>query len=121
MGNFHDLWESLNSFAQACIALCIAGLLIGMIALIWVSVLGPGFNQAEYNTFNNSPQHLGAVAQQFSRDCLQLAQATDPVTKKALKQDIYQAASTVDLSKVDMPTTTHTCVNHAMSDVTSGK
>jgi hypothetical protein len=119
MDTLREMWEELNDLAQVGIMLLVVGLLIGTIILAWVNVLGPAFNQAEYNTFNNSPQHLGAVAQQFSRDCLQLAQATDPTTKKALEQDIYQASSTVDLSKVEMPDTTRTCVNSAISDVTN--
>ena len=121
MESLRDMWNDLNELAQVGIILLVAGLLIGSIVLTWINVLGPAFNQAEYNNFNNSPQHLGAIAQQFSRDCLQIAQANDPTTKKALEQDIYQASSTVDLSKVEMPDTTRACVNSAIGDVTTNK
>jgi hypothetical protein len=121
MKSFQEMWEELNGYAQVAFMVLVAGLLIGAVILAWIDVLGPAFNQADYNNFNNSPQHLGAVAQQFSRDCLQIAQASDPTTKKAIEQDIYQAASTVDLSKVDMPDTTRACVSSAISDVTNNK
>jgi len=96
----------------------VACLLIGALVLAWVNILGPAFNQLDYNLFNNSAQHTNAVAQKFSDDCLQLAQAKDTTTKKAIEQDIYQVASTVDLTKIQMPDTTRSCVNQAIQDVT---
>jgi hypothetical protein len=96
----------------------IGGLLIGFLILGWIFILGPYFNQADYNNFNNSPQHLNAVAQKFSDDCLQLSETTDVTSRKAIEQDIYQVASTVDLSRVQMPDATRSCVNQAIKDVT---
>jgi len=96
----------------------IGGLVIGVIIVSWIYLLGPLFNQTDYNNFNSSPQHLQAVAQKFSDDCQQLATTTDPTSRKAIENDIYQVASTVDLSKVDMPDVTRTCVNKAIQDVT---
>lgn len=96
----------------------IGGLVIGSIILSWVYILGPLFNQADYNIFNTSPQHVGAVAQKFSDDCRQLAETSDPVARKAIEQDIYQVASTIDLAQVQMPDTTRSCVNKAIQDVT---
>ena len=96
----------------------VGGLLIGGILLAWILVLGPLFNQASYNNFNNSPQHLNAVAQKFSDDCLQLSEAKDAPAKKAIEQDIYSVASTVDLHFVQMPDTTRSCVTQAIYDVT---
>jgi hypothetical protein len=98
-------------------AILIGGLIIGAIFLVWINVLGPAFNQASYNNYNSSPQHVQAVAQKFSDDCLQLAQATDVTTKRAIEQDIYNVAATVDLRIVQMPDNTRTCVNSAIYDI----
>ena len=94
------------------------GLAVGTIVLGWVFILGPLFNQADYNNFSSSPQHVQAVAQKFSDDCLQLASTKDPTSRKAIENDIYNVASTVDLKTVQMPDTTRTCVNQAIYDVT---
>ncbi len=102
---------------KAWLLTLVVGLLIGFLLLIWVFVLGPLFNQVEYNNYNNSPQHLQAVAQKFSDDCLQISEAKDPVTVKAIEEDIYQVASTVDLKLVQMPDTVRSCVNQALKDV----
>ena len=88
----------------------------------WVYVFGPLFNRADYNNFNSSQQHLQAVAGRFSDDCQQIAESrSDVVTVRAIEQDIYQNAKGVDLNAVDMPDGVRSCVNKAMSDVTSGK
>lgn len=110
--------EEIDDVARVWIALFIGGLLIGALILGWVYILGPAFNQASYNNFNNSPQHLNAVAQKFSDDCLQLASTTDNTSRKAIEQDIYQVASTVDVNQVQMPDTTRACVTRAIQDVT---
>lgn len=109
---------TLSTAAKWIVAVFIGGLIIGGIILAWVNILGPAFNQADYNLYNNSSQHLQAVAQKFSDDCLQLAQAKDLTAKKAIEQDIYQVASTVDLNRVQMPASTRVCVNQAIYDVT---
>lgn len=99
----------------------IAGLVIGAIILGWFFILGPLFNRADYNTYNNSPQHINAIAQRFGNDCLQLAETSDPVARKAIEQDIYQASETVTVSQMDLPDGTRACVNKAIQDVTGGK
>lgn len=99
----------------------VIGLAIGVIVLGWVYLLGPLFNQADYQQFNTSSQHLQAVAQRFSDDCQQLATTTEPVAKKAIEQDIYQNAATIDLNQVQMPDTTRSCVNSAVYDATHQK
>lgn len=114
-----DIWEALEEWGQGIAVLFLGGLLIGGCILGWVYILGPAFNNAEYNNFNNSPQHINAVAQKASDDCEQLAGTTDKVVRKAIEEDIYQVVSTVDLSKVQMPDTTRKCVNSAISDVTN--
>src|SRR5579863_7143162 len=83
-----DIWEDLGVVAQWFIAIFAIGLIIGAIILAWTLLLGPAFNQADYSNFNSSPQHLQAVAQKFSDDCLQLSETSDPVAKKAIEQDI---------------------------------
>lgn len=108
----------MSDIAKWIAYIFIGGLIIGAIVLAWINVLGPAFNQADYNLYNNSSQHLQAVAQKFSDDCLQLSEATDPTAKKAIKQDIYSVASTVDLTRVQMPDTTRACVTQAIYDVT---
>lgn len=118
MGNDEDFdWEDFGKWA---IRLLIIGLVIGAIVLAWVMLLGPAFNQASYNNFNNSPQHINAIAQRFGNDCLQLAETSDPVTIKAIDQDIYQASETVDVNSMDMPSGTRACVNRAIQTVTGG-
>jgi hypothetical protein len=109
-----DILDALGAWLW----LLIGGLLLGVAVLVWIMVLGPLFNQADYNNFNNSPQHIQAVAQKFSDDCLQLAQTHDATARKAIENDIYSVAATVDLSKVQMPGTTRSCVEQAISDVT---
>ncbi|HYT33860.1 MAG TPA: hypothetical protein VEL69_02395 [Ktedonobacteraceae bacterium] len=103
---------------KAWLLTLVAGFLIGFLILLWMFVLGPLFNQVEYNNYNNSPQHIQAVAQKFSDDCLQISEAKDPVTVKAIEQDIYSVAATVDLNLVHMPDATRACVDKALKDVT---
>ena len=116
-----EFWEDLGAFAQGMVIVFIIGLVIGACVLGWVRILGPAFNTADYNNFNSSPQHLQAVSQKFSDDCLQLSETTDPVTKKAIEQDIYSMSSTVDLNTIVMPSGVRSCVNSAIAAVTSGK
>lgn len=100
-------------FVGGCaVLLCILG---------WVYIFGPLFNQADYNTYNNSPQHVNAIAQRFADDCQQLSETNDPTSRKAIEQDIYQMSSTVDITSMQMPDGVRSCVNRAISDVTSGK
>lgn len=94
----------------------VGGLIVGAIILTWLYVLGPLFNQADYSIFNSSPQHVNAVAQKFSDDCQQLALTSDPNAVKAIEQDIYQEASTIDLKSVQMSDKTRSCVNQAIQD-----
>jgi hypothetical protein len=95
------------------------GLALGLIIFVWVTLLGPLFNQADYNNFNTSPTHINAVAQKFSDDCLQLASTTDPQSRKAIENDIYSEAATVDMSKIVLTDNIRTCVNRAIRDVTN--
>lgn len=99
----------------------IVGGLILLLILGWMTILGPAFNHADYNNYNTSPQHVNAIAQRFADDCQQESETTDPVAKKAIEQDIYQMASTVDVQSMQMPTGVRSCVNKAINDVTSGK
>src|SRR6266704_4698108 len=80
----------------------VVGLVIGFVILGWIYLLGPLFNQANYNNYNSSPQHINAVVQKAADDCQQLAQTTDKTSRKAIEQDIYQLFSGIDLSKVQM-------------------
>lgn len=107
--------------ARILLVIFVVGLLIGAVILGWMFILGPLFNQADYTNYNNSSQHLQAVAQKASDDCLQLAQTTDQTSRKAIENDIYQVTSTVNLSEVQMPDSTRACVTHAIADVTGGK
>jgi hypothetical protein len=113
--------DELNDFAKLCVGIFVGGLFIGAIGLGWIFILEPAFNQATYNNFNDSPQHVQAVAQKFSDDCLQLSQTTDTVSRKAIEQDIYGEAATVHLNLVDMTDGTRSCVNQAIADVTKEK
>jgi len=108
------------AFGKLWLWLMIGGLAIGLLIAIWMFVLGPIFNQATYSNFNTSPEHLNAVAGRFSDDCQQLAETSDPTARKAIENDIYQTASTVNLSQVDMPDYVRSCVNQAIHDVTKG-
>ena|SRR5258707_13940344 len=110
--------EDISIIPRAIVAVFVGGLIIGGIVLAWIFILGPAFNQANYQQFNNSPQHLNAVAGKFSDDCQQLAEAKTSVAKKAIEQDIYLNASTVDLNEVQMPDVTRSCVNQAIYDAT---
>lgn len=109
--------ETTFDYGRLLVGVFVAGICIGAIVLGWMYLLGPLFNQASYQQFNNSPQHLQAVAQRFSDDCLQLAQTTDPVAKKAIQQDIYQNAASIDVNQVQMPDATRSCVQDALTAV----
>lgn len=93
----------------------------GVIILAVTGVFGSIGNEINNNLFNTSQEHTQAVAQRFSYDCLQLAQTSDPVAKKAIESDIYSMASTVDLKNIDMPDTTRACVNRAITDTLNNK
>lgn len=110
----------MSDLSKLLAGIFIAGLIIGGIILSWYAILGPAFNRADYNNFNTSPQHVQAVSQRFADDCQQLAETSDSVAKKAIEQDIYQLASTVDLSTIQMSDGVRTCVNRAISDVSGG-
>lgn len=103
------IWLFLSGCA---LCLCILG---------WVFIFGPLFNQADYNNFNSSQQHVNAIAQRFADDCQQLAETNDTTAKKAIEQDIYQMASTVDLKSMQMPDGVRSCVNTAVNNVMAGK
>jgi predicted negative regulator of RcsB-dependent stress response len=111
------LEEFWNEFGKGIVMVFIIGLAIGLCFLGWAYFLGPLSNNVQYNNFNSSPAHMNAVAQKFSDDCLQIATTTDSTAKKALEQDIYQEAATVDLTKIDIPDDVRSCVNTAISDV----
>lgn len=115
--DFDFNWDDFGKWA---LRIFIAGLVIGVILLGWFKILGPAFNQADYNNFNDSPQHINAIAQRFGNDCLQLAETADTTSRKAIEQDIYQASETVDVNSMDMPSGTRSCVNQAIKDVTGG-
>lgn len=110
----------MSDFGKLCAGIFIAGLIIGGIILGWITILGPAFNRADYNNFNTSPQHLQAISQRFADDCQQIAETSDPVAKKTIEQDIYQLASTVDLSHVQMPDGVRSCVTRSINDVSGG-
>ncbi len=109
---------TLSTAAKWIVVIFLGGLVIGGIILAWVNILGPAFNQASYNLYNDSPQHLQAVAQRFSDDCLQIAGTKDTTARKALEQDIYQVSATVHVDKVEMPDVTRACVTQAIYDAT---
>src|SRR6266702_8008879 len=104
--------------SKAWIAVFIGGLLISAMILGWIFMVGPALSRASSNPYNTSPQHLQAVAREFSDDCVLLSQTQELLVRKAIEQDIDSVASTVDLSKVEMPQPTRTCVNEAIFDVT---
>lgn len=108
---------TFNDVVKWCVIGFLILCLVTALILAWVNIFGPMFNQADYNNFNTSPTHLNAVAQKFSDDCVQLAQAKDSTTRKAIENDIYSVASTVVLNNVQMPDTTRSCVNSAIYDV----
>lgn len=92
-----------------------------LLLLAWITIFAPLFNQADYNNFNSSQQHLQAIAGKFADDCQQIAEShNDPIAIKAIEQDIYQTAKGVDLDSVDMPSGVRSCVNKAMNDVSGG-
>lgn len=108
-----DLSDWAKVFAVGCaLLICILG---------WIYIFGPLFNQADYNNYNNSPQHVNAIAQRFANDCMQIAETNDPAAKKAIEQDIYSQASTVDVKSMQMPDAVRACVDQAIQDVSSGK
>jgi len=113
--------DEVSALGRLWLWLCIGGLAIGLMIAVWAFILGPIFNQTDYNNFNSSPTHLNAVAGRFSDDCQQIAEATNATEKKAIENDIYQTASTVNLNDVSMPDYVRTCVNQAIQDVTKGQ
>lgn len=112
-----NIWDTPKQWLLAFFAGCAVLLLI----LGWFTIFGPLFNRAAYNSYNNSSQHVNAVAQRFADDCEQIAETSDPVAKKAIEQDIYEEASTVDVQQMQMPDGVRVCVDKALSDVSGGK
>lgn len=86
------------------------------------TLFAPLFNRADYNAFNNSPQHVNAVALRFADDCRQLAETPvqDTVARNGIEQDIYQNAATVDINAMQMPNGVRSCVNAAIAHVSDG-
>ncbi len=111
-------WEA---FFKGAATFFVCALVIGVIILGLTGILGKWSNAISNDLFNTSQQHTGAVAQKFSDDCLQLSQAKSEQERLAIENDIYQVASTVDLTSITMSDTTRTCVNTAVRDVTNGK
>src|SRR5258708_33926673 len=79
------------------------GLALGLLVLGRITTLGPAFNQADYNNFNSSSQHINAVAQRFADDSQQEAETTDPVASTAIEQDIYSLAATAQPPSMRLP------------------
>jgi len=78
---------------------------------------GPLFNQVDYNNFNSSPMHQNAVSSEVNNECLQLAEATDSVTKNALEHKIYNDTSTVDVNNLSAPQDVKDCIANARNFV----
>ncbi len=115
------MFDDMSDGAKWAAGIFVTGCVILAIVLAWFKIFGPLFNQAGYQNFNNSSQHLQAVAQKAADDCEQLAGTKDTVSRKAIEEDIYQVVSTVDLNRVQMPDGVRSCVNQAITDVTKGK
>lgn len=103
-------------YVKLIVGAVIAIVLVSGLVLAWVTYFGPLFNQADYNNFNSSQQHLNAVAQKLGDDCLQLAE--QPQNKQAIEQAIYQDVQGVNLAQLNIPDSTRSCVNQAITDVT---
>lgn len=97
-----------------CFLLSVGSTIMG---LWWMNTFGPWQNRVQYNIFNSSPQHVQAIAAQFSRDCEQESLTTDPVAKKAIEEDIYQASVTVNMKDMVLAPGVLACVNKAIHDV----
>lgn len=110
---------TLNDVAKVIVIVFIAGLVIGGIVLAWMNILGPAFNQLDYNLFNNSAQHIQAVANQIQTDCTQLpTYKTGSAAYKAVEQDIDHNLGQVSSVKVlNLSPATQACVNQAEQDV----
>jgi hypothetical protein len=112
--------EIMRDIPRYWLVTATVGTLALLLVLFWFTVFGPLFNRADYNNYNNSPQHVNAVAQRFADDCQQIAETSDPVAKKAIEQDIYQLSATVDVQSMQMPDGIRSCVNKSINDVSGG-
>jgi type II secretory pathway component PulM len=111
----------MSDIPKSFVVVASIGTLALLLILFWFTVFGPLFNRADYNNYNSSTQHINAIVQRFADDCQQIAETNDPTAKKAIEQDIYQMASTVDVKSMQMPDGVRSCVNQAINGVTSGK
>lgn len=57
----------------------------------------------------------------FARDCAALFATSDPDQVKALDQDIYQGATGINYSQVEMSYATRQCVGTAIAHTLAGK
>lgn len=114
--DFEDLGDVLRAYSVWIVVAFL--FLLGILAM--TGVFGPLFNQIDNANFNSSPQHLQAVENYVSRDCVQIAQTKDPVEKKALENDIYNNTNTVNLNQLALPDDVRSCVMTARSHVMNG-
>lgn len=114
-----DLWDALGEIGQFIAFIFLIGLLIGGCVIGWMDWLGPAINQAQYNNFQTSPQHVGAVVRAIQNDCdVQLPGETG-ATKIATERDIVDQANSInlDLPNTGLTSSDFTCIAQAKADV----
>lgn len=84
--------------------------------LLLTGVFGPVSNQIDNNLFNSSPQHQQGVADQLTRDCTDLADATTDDSRNMIEAKIRQDAANVDVDTIPMDQAVRDCAHKAIRD-----
>jgi hypothetical protein len=111
-----DLIAGMSATAKTLTVGVFAAFAIGGAALAWNSYYGPRFADQQYQQFQHSQTHRGAVADDMAARCVELAQTSDPTTRKAIEGVIYTRTSGIDLNTLNLATDVRTCVDNARED-----
>ena len=116
------VFDELDELGHALIILLLVGLGVGSIVLAWIFILGPAFNNAEYQQYQTSPTHINAVVSHIQNDCNQQLPGTTGPVKLAIERDIVNQAGSIDLAQPHTGLTSDdlTCIATAKQDITGG-
>lgn len=114
-------WEDLSDAMKGLTVVIVLAFIGGAVLLGWMEFFGPRFADQRYKQFQHSTTHRGAVADDLAARCVELAQASDPATRRAIEGVIYARTSGIDVNSLDLAPDVRTCVDHAREDYINGR